>query len=162
MMNKGPSIMKQLPEHGRCFVCGNENESSIGIQWYVREDNSIFGEITLTDQQQGPPGHAHGGASAALLDEAMGAAVWLAGHMVLAANLNVNYRRPIPLHVPIKITAWVSSQERRKVFSEGRIQLTDGTVLVEASGIFVEVKEMFAKFTDQFQAYQQQNGEDDT
>lgn len=98
--------MEKLPEHGMCFVCGTENPNSIGVQWHVREDKSIFGEITLNDKQQGPPGHVHGGASAALLDEAMGAAVWQAGYMVMAVNLNVNYRRPLPLGVPVQVTAF--------------------------------------------------------
>ena len=53
--------MEKLPEHGMCFVCGTENPNSIGVQWHVREDKSIFGEITLNDKQQGPPGHVHGG-----------------------------------------------------------------------------------------------------
>jgi uncharacterized protein (TIGR00369 family) len=149
--------MKQLPEHGMCFVCGTENPNSIGMQWYVREDKSIFGEIMLSDKQQGPPGHVHGGALAAMLDEAMGSAVWMAGHMAMAANLNVNYRRPTPLGVLLKVTAVVERTEGRKVFTRGEIRLPDDVIAVEATGIFVGVKDMFAQFADEFQAYQQQN-----
>ena len=149
--------METLPEHGMCFVCGTENPNSIGVQWHVHEDKSIFGEITLNDKQQGPPGHVHGGASAALLDEAMGAAVWQAGYMVMAVNLNVNYRRPLPLGVPVQVTAVFDKKDGRKVYAKGEIRLPDDTVAVEATGIYVEVNDMFTKFADQFQAYQRQN-----
>ena len=57
--------MKLLPEHGSCFVCGAENPKGMGTRWHVREDGSVIGEVTLTVEQQGPPGHAHGGASTA-------------------------------------------------------------------------------------------------
>ena len=71
--------MQPLPKHGSCFVCGSDDSPGMGVVWYALDDKSIFAEVTLNDAQQGPPGFAHGGASAALLDEAMGAAVWLAG-----------------------------------------------------------------------------------
>lgn len=153
--------MKQLPEHGMCFVCGTENPNSIGVQWAVCDDKSIFGRATLNDKQQGPPNHVHGGASAAMLDEAMGAAVWQAGHMAMSVNLNINYRQPIPLDVPVQVTAIVASKNGRKIITRGEIQLPDNVVAVEASGIFVEVEDMFTKFADQFQAYQRQSGEGD-
>jgi uncharacterized protein (TIGR00369 family) len=149
--------MKPLPVHGMCFVCGTENPNSIGIQWYSREDKSIYGEIILSAKQQGPPGHVHGGASAALLDEAMGAAVWQAGYMVLAVNLNVNYRRPLPLGVPAQITAAVERNEGRKVYTRGEIRLLDGQVVVEGTGIFVEAPHMFSQFAESYQAYRQNN-----
>jgi len=81
--------MRKLPEHGSCFVCGGSNSHGIGVTWYAREDGSIFTDVTLTEAQQGPPGLAHGGASAALLDEAMGAAVWQAGYKAVSIGLNI-------------------------------------------------------------------------
>ena len=149
--------MEKRTDHRMCLVRGTETPNSDEVQWHVREDKSIFGEITLNDKQQGPPGHVHGGASAALLDEAMGAAVWQAGYMVMAVNLNVNYRRPLPLGVPVQVTAVFDKKDGRKVYAKGEIRLPDDTVAVEATGIYVEVNDMFTKFADQFQAYQRQN-----
>ena len=149
--------MKPLPEHGMCFVCGTENPNSIGIQWYAREDKSIYGKVILSAKQQGPPGHVHGGASAALLDEAMGAAVWQAGYMVLAANINVNYRRPLPLGVAVQITAAVDRNEGRKVHARSEIRLPDGRIAAEATGIFVEAPHMFSQFAERYQAHRQSN-----
>ena len=40
----------------------------------------------------GPPGHVHGGAMAAALDEAMGAVCWMNGHPVVAATISREIR----------------------------------------------------------------------
>jgi len=68
--------LKQLPEHGSCFICGSENPHNIGLRWYVDEKGVVSSEFilrlhsgqALTLAQQGPPGHAHGRLSAAVLD----------------------------------------------------------------------------------------------
>ena len=142
--------MKQLPEHGPCFVCGTANPRSLGVRWFVQDDGTIVGEVTLDIHQQGPPGHGHGGASAALLDEAMGSAVWTAGYMVLAANLNVDFRRPVPLGVPLKITANVVDKSGRKVYTRAELLLPDGQVAVKANGIFVEAPHLFTNVENHF------------
>lgn len=137
--------MKLIPEHGSCFMCGSENPHSLGLRWYGEDNGTIFTEVTLTLSQQGPPGHAHGGCSAALLDEAMGTAVWYAGHQVVAANLTVDYRRPVPLGVTIRVTGWVGEKNGRKIHTHGQIQLPDGTVAVVGKGLFVEAGHLFSE-----------------
>ncbi|KXK14633.1 MAG: thioesterase [Chloroflexi bacterium OLB14] len=132
----------QLPYHGWCFVCGNENPHSIGLTWFV-EDGILTSEFVLNESQQGPPNHAHGGASAAILDEAMGLVVWAAGHKVAAVNLNINYHKPVPLNQKLFVTAKIARMEERKVFSEGEIRLADSTVAVSGSGIYVVANRLF-------------------
>ena len=135
--------MQPLPKHGSCFVCGSDDSPGMGVVWYAMEDNSIFAEVTLNDAQQGPPGLAHGGASAALLDEAMGAAIWLAGYRVVSVNLNISYRKPMPLGQPFKVTAQVNEQNEKKVTAVGEIHLADGTLAVSGEGIFVQAPQLF-------------------
>jgi uncharacterized protein (TIGR00369 family) len=132
-------MKQQLPEHGSCFVCGTQNTHGIGITWWM-EDGLITAEFTLTDAHQGPPNHAHGGASAAILDEAMGVAVWVAGLRVVAVNLEINYRRPVPLGQRVAVRAHVSRHTERKAWTLGEIILPDGTVAVEGRGIYVAAK----------------------
>ena len=40
-----------------------------GLRWYIDDKGVVSSEFTLTLAQQGPPGQAHGGLSAAVLDE---------------------------------------------------------------------------------------------
>ena len=130
--------MQKFPEHGMCFVCGSENPNGMGVQWIIDDDKSLFAEHTLSQYQQGPPGHAHGGASASLLDEAMGLCVWAAGYRVLAVNININYKRMVPLGEPIIIRGRVDDVSGRTIRTTGEITLQDGTVAVTGTGIYVE------------------------
>ena len=140
-------MKKQLPYHGWCFVCGQENPHSIGITLYVDDDGVMTSEFTLNDAQQGPPGHAHGGASAAILDEAMGLVAWAAGLKVAAVNLEINYHKPLPLHQPLRLEARVTEQDDRKALSTGEIRLPDGTIAVSGRGIYVIAPKLFDKVT---------------
>ncbi len=136
-------MKRQLPHHSWCFVCGRDNPHSIGLTLYVDDDGVMTAEFTLNDAQQGPPGHAHGGASAAVLDEAMGLVAWAKGLKVAAVNLEINYHKPLPLHQPLTLEARVTEQDEHKVFSTGEICLSDGTVAVSGRGIYVVAPKLF-------------------
>lgn len=135
--------MKRLAEHGPCFVCGTENPHSIGAVWYKRDDGAIVAEITFTQAQQGPPGFVHGGASAAVLDEVMGAAVWQAGFDVAVVNLNIDYARPVPLNVAVHVEGHVEGREGRTLHARGVIRLPDGVDAVIGRGTYVEAPHLF-------------------
>lgn len=152
--------MIPLPQSGSNFVSNRKINDGIGVQWYILNDKSIFGEVILTDKQEGPPLHAHGGASAAMLDEAMGIAAWNAGYMVVAVDLHVMYKRPIPLQQKVQIRGRVDRKEGRKIFTQGEIVLEDGTVAVSGEGVFVEAPQMFEKYAEQYQSFlNQQQGD---
>ena len=87
----------RLPEHGSCFICGSQNPKGMGLVWYARPDEAhelvVFTDFSFGLSEQGPPGHTHGGASAAVIDEVMGAVVWRSGLKVVLANLNLRPTR---------------------------------------------------------------------
>ena len=136
-----------LPEHGACFICGSQNPKSMGLIWYeTRDENDrvlVFTDFEFTLSEQGPPGHAHGGASAAVIDEVMGAAVWRAGQKVVLANLNLNYRLPVPLNTPLRAEGWLDRIEGKKGFAEGRIVLPDGSTAVAGTGLYIQAPHLF-------------------
>jgi acyl-coenzyme A thioesterase PaaI-like protein len=139
--------MIRLPEHGPCLVCGT-SPNSFGFVFY-RDGDRIVVEGTLTRAQQGPPGHAHGGSLAAILDEAMGRVLWELGYKVVAANLELNYRAPTPLDVPLRVVAQLDRKGNRSLHTTGRLELPDGTVSVEGTGVYVELGDQFLeKFGD--------------
>jgi len=137
--------LKHIPEHGWCFVCGKANPHSMGLSWWVEDTGILRSSFELNEAQQGPPGHAHGGASAAILDEAMGLVVWVAGHKVAAVNLEINYHKPLPLHEPLTLEARVTQTDERKIFSTGEIRLEDGSIAVSGRGIYVVAPQLFEK-----------------
>lgn len=122
---------------GTDFITAPEPQG-FGMRFYADGEGNVSGKITLRQDKQGPPGHAHGGALIALLDEAMGAAAWNMGYRVVAVNLNFNLKRAVPLHTEITIRGKVESREDRKVFTSGQVILPDGTVAVDCTGLFLE------------------------
>jgi acyl-coenzyme A thioesterase PaaI-like protein len=143
--------MKKIPDHGVCYVCGSSNPHGMGLSWYSDENNNIHSDFVLDLAQQGPPGNAHGGASAAILDEAMGAAVWRSGFNVAVVNLEIQYKRPLPLHQPLKLEARFMEQKDRKIYATGEIRLSDGTIAVSGTGIYIEAPHLFepARYRDE-------------
>lgn len=130
--------MEKLQNHGSCFVCGTTNPHAIGVEWYLDDDKNIEANFIFTDQHQGPPGYVHGGASAAVLDEAMGLAIWQAGFSAVTANLMIDYRQPVPLGKPIRIRGAMPVKAGRRIETLGEILLPDGSVAVFAKGIYAE------------------------
>lgn len=103
---------------------------------FSADEGAVTVRVTAAPIMEGPRGYAHGGALAALLDEAMGAAGWLAGYQCLTVHLEYDFRRPVPLGTAFTVRAWVERGEARKVFTRGVAILPDETVAVESSGIF--------------------------
>ena len=135
--------MIKIEDHGICYVCGSSNPDGIGLNWYSDDKNTIYSDFILDASQQGPPGYAHGGASAAIMDEAMGAAIWRSGFNVAVVNLELNYKHPLPLGHPLKIEARFTEREGRKIYATGEIRLTDGTLAVSGAGIYIEAPYLF-------------------
>jgi acyl-coenzyme A thioesterase PaaI-like protein len=75
---------------------------------------------------------------AAALDEAMGLAVWLAHRPAVAAHLETDFRRPIPLGSTVTAETTVGPAEGSgKAAASARLVGDDGTVYAEGSALFV-------------------------
>lgn len=133
-----------IPISGSTFVL-SEPPQGFGVKFMRQVDGKIIGTVSVDGAKEGPPKHVHGGALASLIDEAMGASCWTQGYKVLAANLNINYRLPVPLHIEITITAEVDQVKGRKVFTKGAIILPDGRVATDGTGLFIVAPDLFIK-----------------
>lgn len=114
-----------------------------GMRFYVHEDGHISGVIRIQADKQGPPGHVHGGALIALLDEAMGATAWYAGHQVVAVHLSFDLKAAVPLNTEITVQGEIQSKDGRKIWTVSRVMLPDGRVAVEGRGLFLESPQFF-------------------
>lgn len=147
--NEKPEL---LPEHGYCFVCGSQNPKGIGLRWYGYKNGEIRSTFTLGKEQQGPPNFAHGGASAAILDEIMGMAAWYAGYKIVSVNLNINYLLPVPLGVELKARGYIFKKEGKKLFARGEIILPDGKIAVKGASVLVEPEGFFDGVSDEYKS----------
>ena len=135
-------------QFGRSFLYGpHADESIMRLRWYLRDaDDVLIGKAWWGPGAQGPPGHAHGGSMAAILDEALGSACWASGHPVVAAELKTTFHEMLPLEAVYTIEAWIESVDGRKVGARGHIVGDDSTVYTSATGLFITMPaERFAK-----------------
>jgi uncharacterized protein (TIGR00369 family) len=105
-------------------------------------DGRATGRVTVGKPHEGPHGLVHGGVVATLLDHVLARAVRAAGRGGLTATLTVRYRRPVPLGVPLLLTAEAGEHSGRRTTATARLVAEDdpGTVLAEAEGLFVALR----------------------
>ncbi len=119
-----------FPATSSNFVSGDVTERRLGVRYYRRDaDDVLMMKVRCGPDAQGPPGHAHGGSMAALLDEAMGAAAWLSGHPVLAAELNISFKRMLPLKTACVVKAEVVEIDGRKIHARAELRDPAGEVV---------------------------------
>ena len=99
--------------------------------------NELWYRFKLSSEAAGPPGLAHGGFCAAILDEAMGAAVWLQGIKALAGKLEFRYRNPVPLRRVLYVRAGIIRRSGSRARARADMFLDEKTVLVSGEGLFV-------------------------
>jgi hypothetical protein len=104
--------------------------------------NGVVGTCTLGLAFEGPPMFVHGGVSALLLDQLLGHATMASGHPGMTVSLLTDYRAPVPLQTPLRLTGEVSGIDGRKVTGRGTITTAaePDVVLVEATGTFVALR----------------------
>jgi acyl-coenzyme A thioesterase PaaI-like protein len=95
-----------------------------------------FGKKTM-----GPPGHVHGGAMAAALDEAMGAVCWMNGHRVVAATITVTFKSMLKIQTETILTASIARVDGRKLYTRAQLTSAAGEVITAADGLFIVLRE---------------------
>jgi acyl-coenzyme A thioesterase PaaI-like protein len=119
---------------------GRLHPSSIGIEFRRDGPAAVTARCTVHGMFQGPPGRAHGGTVALIVDELMGMVNRVAGRRAFTARLQVHLRAPAPVDVELTFRAWEHEVDGRKVTirAEGR---HNETLIVEADALFVELAE---------------------
>ncbi|MDP6935077.1 MAG: PaaI family thioesterase [Myxococcota bacterium] len=131
------------------FLSGDRQSLRVRIRYFWRpSDGHLFARAWFGPGSKGPPGHAHGGSIAALLDEVMGVCAYLNGREVLAARIDVSYRQPLRLGSVVLAEGWVEKQSGRKVSARARLTDVDsGVLLSDSNGLFLQLN------TQQVEAY---------
>jgi acyl-coenzyme A thioesterase PaaI-like protein len=128
-----------FPGAPQSFVSGDPNGHRLRVAYFQQQDRTLTARAWFGRGAEGPPGYAHGGAVAAVLDEAMGAAAWAGGHPSIAARIEVDFRLPVPLGIDAVVEMSVERIEGRKIATRARLRDADGRVLAESAGLFVRL-----------------------
>ena len=76
-----------------------------------------------------------------LLDEAAGRVLTQRNLWMATARLDLRYRQPVPIGQPLTVVGEIVRLKSRSLEAHGEIRLADGTVAVEATGIYVKIPE---------------------
>lgn len=121
------------------FVIGDQSEDRLKVKYFFRDsDHRFFGKIFFGKATQGPPGHAHGGSMAAVLDEAMGFSAWIIGYSVVAASITIDYLEMLPVETVVTVEARVENVDGKKITTRGKIYMGD-VVFATGEGLFINI-----------------------
>lgn len=105
-------------------------------------ESRLFGRVTFTRFHLGGNRAVHGGSQPLLFDDVLGR---VANHhqdgVARTAYLTVNYRKVTPVDAELQFDATLDRIDGRKRFTSGRLTDAAGTLLAEAEGLFVRLRE---------------------
>ena len=116
---------------------GSRFSRHLGIRYISVENGSCIAEIDMTDFLQNVVGGFHGGAAFALIDCAMGAAIYSLleiDELAATVEAKTNYIRPVREGL-IRCTAKVIHRGRRTAVLDAEV-VSGGKLVAKASGTF--------------------------
>lgn len=121
-----------------CGACRNSDRCRLGVRREALEGDVARFELQCPRDQEGGPDVAHGGWTAAVMDEVLGHVPLLHGQLSVTATLTVNFVKPVPVERPLAARAWIDKREGSKWFISGELVLLPGrSPLATATGIWV-------------------------
>lgn len=124
-----------------CFICGLKNSAGLQASFYETENRELIATFTPKEEHQSYPGRLHGGIASAILDETIGRAILVGNDKEiwgLTIELNLTYKKPIPLGVELKVVGRITEENSRFFHGTGEILLPDGEVAVAARGKYLK------------------------
>jgi uncharacterized protein (TIGR00369 family) len=138
-------------QKNNCFVCGPDNPDGMHLKFILDEARQTFVcNFRLSNRYVGPPGHAHGGIIACILDDAMGKVNKLHHVIALTKEMTVEYLKPVPLHKPLRVEGREVSVHGRQHINMAEILNENNEVLARSQGTFIAIdpEKMFGKFVE--------------
>jgi uncharacterized protein (TIGR00369 family) len=138
-------------QKNHCFACGKDNPDGMRLKFAYDEDRGRFVcRFRLRKRYSGPPGHAHGGIIATILDEATGKVNKLRQVVALTSQMTVDYLKPVPLNQPLRVESRELSVRGRRHVNVAEILNSRNEVLARGKALFIAIdpRKMFAKFVE--------------
>lgn len=135
-------ILKLDPKDtNHCFGCGAANNAGMKLAFELDfDDRRARGRFILGANYAGGGGFAHGGIIAVVLDEAMGKLSRLVEEKAVTAEMNIEYRKPVPVDREIVVEGWQEEERGRNRFRVAEIRDHEGNLLARGKGRFVVLR----------------------
>ncbi len=115
-----PENVILLPFRYSSFIQNFHQEKNL-FAYFDEEHHEFYLQFTPDKNVEGPPNHIHGGYLASLLDEAMGAIMFLSGYFGLTNQFEIHYKKPVPLFQTHYIQSKLIKVSRRKIEIEAKV-----------------------------------------
>lgn len=137
LFGEPPGDGERLSHFPDCVVSGAANPMGTAIA-VRREANDVVADVILGAAFEGAPGRAHGGVVAAIFDDVMGYQLSILKVPAFTGRIEITYRAPTPIDVPLVFRACVEAREKRKLHMSASAHADDGRVLIaEATATFI-------------------------
>ncbi len=134
--------MNKLPVSRYCFVCGRKNPSGLHTEFFSPSPGEVETRVNLSKEFEGFPGIIHGGVISALLDEIAGRSQQtFVDRFMVTAQLDIRFRKPVLVDHPYLVRGIAGSIVGRVSKARAMILDEDGSVMAEANGVFVDLKQ---------------------
>jgi acyl-coenzyme A thioesterase PaaI-like protein len=121
------------------FVSGDRTGNRFRMKYFRDEEKNLVARVWFGPVTEGPPGHAHGGSIAAVLDEVLGLGAWADGHKVVVGNLNVSFRQLLPIQTVVQVNTKIISIQGRKVMVHGEVCSLGGNTYATAECLCIKL-----------------------
>lgn len=123
------------------FAGLTDDEGRLELAYYKRPDGCLAAIAEFGPRAEGAPGLVHGGLILTVLDEALGAAAWVAGHPSLTVRLNTDFHLSVPLGARCLVETRVQGERHRVTTVTGTLRGPDGTEYARAEGLFMRLSD---------------------
>ena len=120
-----------------CFGCGPANPIGMHLAFEEHSEGGVWASFEPKQEYQGWDGVMHGGLVTTLLDEAMAWAASASTVIYYTAKLEVRYRKPAPVDMPLIVRGWITRQRDSRLETRAELQSENGEILAEATALFV-------------------------
>ncbi len=122
-----------------CFVCDPANDGGMKQRFYYDDEiDRIVADFVPAPALSGAPNYTHGGASMAVLDDAMAwAIIELKQRFGVTRKCEVDFIRPVMIGGAHGVQAWVESFEERSLVARAEIRNSDGKLCVASKATYI-------------------------
>jgi acyl-coenzyme A thioesterase PaaI-like protein len=135
-------ITRKQPNSHYCFACGLKNGYGLKARFFETAGGEVVGVFRPAAEHQGYPGRLHGGLISTILDEVLARAVMTGSRAEtwgVTVELNVTFRKPVPLDAECRVIGRVTSEGGRSFEASGELVLDDGGIAATATGRYVKM-----------------------
>ena len=118
-------------------IPGASSAADLGLEFRLLSDGSVTGSFDCNTDFEGYAGMLHGGVISAIADGAMTNCLFAHGIAAVTAELNVQFRHPIELGIPLTVTAKMTRHGEPLFLMKAELTQS-GQLKARATGKFVQ------------------------